>query len=164
MATSLRKNGIEEMPVVDGRVVDVTVDDQLITFQIADGRRLSMPTSWSWRLERASGNQRGNVEIQGGGQIAPWPDVDEDHSWKSVVTGSPAPRPNALLSAKPPNPWPAERIKSLRSRLGITQADFADLMGVRTATVSEWENGRREASPMARRLLDRINASTKSFG
>ena len=152
------------MPVVDGRIVDVTVDDQLITFQIADGRRLSMPTSWSWRLEGASGNQRGNVEIQGGGQIAHWPDVDEDLSWKSVVTGSPAPRPNALLSAKPPNPWPAERIKSLRSRLGITQADFADLMGVRTATVSEWENGRREASPMARRLLDRINASTKSFG
>ena len=164
MATSLRKNGLEEIPIVDGRIVDVTVDDQLITFQIADGRRLSMPTSWSWRLERASKKERQNVEIQGGGQIAHWPDVDEDLSWKSVVTGTPAPRSDELLGVRTPNPWPAERIKSLRSRLGITQGGFAELMGVRTATVSEWENGRREASPMARRLLDRINASTRNFG
>jgi DNA-binding transcriptional regulator YiaG len=152
------------MPPVDGRIVDVTVDDELITFWIADGRRLSLPTSWSWRLERATTQQREKVEIQGGGQIAHWPDIDEDLSWKSVVNGSPAPRNEALLNAEPPNPWPADRIRSLRTRLSVTQTDFADLMGVRTATISEWENGHREPSPMARRLLDRINASTKIFG
>lgn len=91
-------------------------------------------------------------------------DLDEDLSWKSVVTGTPVPRNGDLLDVKPPNPWPAERIRSFRTRLAITQAEFADLMGVRTATISEWENGHRQPSPMARRLLDRVNASTKIYG
>ncbi len=29
-------------------------------------------------------------------------------------------------------------------------------MGVRQATISDWETGKQEPSPMARRLLDRI--------
>ncbi len=38
--------------------------------------------------------------------------------------------------------WDAERIAALRARLGMSQAAFARLLGVRQQTVSEWETGR----------------------
>jgi DNA-binding transcriptional regulator YiaG len=38
----------------------------------------------------------------------------------------------------------------------MSQAAFAERMGVRQATVSDWETGKQSPSPMARRLLDRI--------
>jgi predicted DNA-binding protein (UPF0251 family) len=37
--------------------------------------------------------------------------------------------------------WNSELIKALRLHMGLTQAEFAQRLGVRQATVSEWENG-----------------------
>ncbi|RCJ39852.1 transcriptional regulator [Nostoc punctiforme NIES-2108] len=37
--------------------------------------------------------------------------------------------------------WNSKSIKALRLQMGLTQAEFAKQMGVRQATVSEWENG-----------------------
>ena len=37
--------------------------------------------------------------------------------------------------------WDAARVKSLRAFLGMTQQTFADELGVRQQTVSEWEKG-----------------------
>ncbi|MEH2196490.1 MAG: helix-turn-helix transcriptional regulator [Nostoc sp.] len=37
--------------------------------------------------------------------------------------------------------WNSKSIKALRLQMGLTQAEFATQMGVRQATVSEWENG-----------------------
>ncbi|WP_456085750.1 helix-turn-helix domain-containing protein [Limnoraphis robusta] len=37
--------------------------------------------------------------------------------------------------------WNAELIKALRRYMGLTQAEFAERLGVRRKTVSEWENG-----------------------
>ena len=37
--------------------------------------------------------------------------------------------------------WNSQAIRSLRKRLGQTQAQFAASLGVRRQTVSEWENG-----------------------
>jgi DNA-binding transcriptional regulator YiaG len=37
--------------------------------------------------------------------------------------------------------WNQTTIKSLRKTLKLTQAEFADTLGVRRQTVSEWENG-----------------------
>jgi DNA-binding transcriptional regulator YiaG len=36
--------------------------------------------------------------------------------------------------------WNSELIKALRLHMGLTQAEFADRLGVRQATVSQWEN------------------------
>jgi hypothetical protein len=58
-------------------VVDVSVTDDLITFVLADGRRLSAPTSWSDRLTNATAEERIHLEIEPGGLIVAWPDVDE---------------------------------------------------------------------------------------
>jgi DNA-binding transcriptional regulator YiaG len=38
-------------------------------------------------------------------------------------------------------PWTPSRIRALRRRLGLTQAEFARELGVRQQTVSEWETG-----------------------
>lgn len=37
--------------------------------------------------------------------------------------------------------WNSESIKALRKHMGATQSQFAEQMGVRRQTVSEWENG-----------------------
>jgi DNA-binding transcriptional regulator YiaG len=49
--------------------------------------------------------------------------------------------------------WSAERIARLRARLGLTQANFADELGVRQQTVSEWETGRYEPRGASAKLL-----------
>ncbi len=42
-----------------------------------------------------------------------------------------------------------ERIKRLRGRLGLTQVQFAELMGVSFASVNRWENGQSNPSALA---------------
>ena len=37
--------------------------------------------------------------------------------------------------------WGSESVKALREHLGASQADLANLLGVRQQTVSEWETG-----------------------
>ncbi|HEY5475353.1 MAG TPA: helix-turn-helix domain-containing protein [Tepidiformaceae bacterium] len=39
-------------------------------------------------------------------------------------------------------PWTAQRVSALRSSLQLSQSAFADRLGVRQQTVSEWETGR----------------------
>jgi DNA-binding transcriptional regulator YiaG len=48
-------------------------------------------------------------------------------------------------------------IKRLRLGLGISQAIFAQGLGVSTVLVQGWEQGVREPSPLARRLLDIVS-------
>ncbi len=45
------------------------------------------------------------------------------------------------------------QIKTLRARLGETQPQFAQRLGVSLQTVKSWEGGQRNPSGMARKLL-----------
>ena len=78
---------------VDARVRDVSVTDEAITFHLADGRVISVPLAWSWRLSDATPEQRDNFEILGDGHGVHWPDVDEDLSVDGMFHGIPATRP-----------------------------------------------------------------------
>ena len=78
---------------VDTRVKDVTVTEELITFDLMDGRVISVPLAWSWRLSKATPAQRKNFEIIGDGQGVHWPEVDEDLSAEGMLHGVPAGRP-----------------------------------------------------------------------
>ena len=78
---------------VDARVKTVIVTDDLITFHLVDGRVISVPLVWSWRLSDATPVQRNNHEIIGDGQGVHWPDVDEDISVQGMFNGVPARRP-----------------------------------------------------------------------
>ena len=77
----------------DARVKDAAVTDDLITFHLVDGRVVSVPLVWSWRLSEATPAQRDNYEIIGDGQGVHWPDVDEDLSVEGMFNGIPAHRP-----------------------------------------------------------------------
>jgi len=41
--------------------------------------------------------------------------------------------------------WNADKVKALRDFLGLTQTQFAEELGVRQQTISEWEAGIRAA-------------------
>ena len=56
-----------------------------------------------------------------------------------------------------PGAYSARAVKMTRARLGLSQRMFARLVGVSTILAQSWEQGRREPSPLARRLLDEIN-------
>jgi len=71
-------------------IVDVKVTDELITARLADGRTISAPLAWSWRLSNATPEQRQHFEIIGAGQGVHWPDVEEDISAIGMLTGAPA--------------------------------------------------------------------------
>ncbi len=77
------------------RITHVQVTDETITAQLADGRTISVPLAWSWRLLDATSDQRNNFEIIGSGQGVHWPDVDEDISAFGMLHGTPARRPKA---------------------------------------------------------------------
>ena len=74
----------------DARVKTVTVTDDLITFHLVDGRVISVPLVWSWRLSEATPAQRNNYEIIGDGQGVHWPGIDEDLSVEGLLKGTPA--------------------------------------------------------------------------
>ena len=72
------------------RIASVVVTDDEISATLVDGRRISVPLVWSWRLAGATPQQRQNYEIIGSGQGVHWPDVDEDISAIGMLTGGPA--------------------------------------------------------------------------
>lgn len=73
------------------RSVEVTGD--LIVAHLIDGRTISVPLSWSWRLSDATPEQRARYEIIGQGTGIHWPDIDEDISVRGMLEGAPARRP-----------------------------------------------------------------------
>ena len=73
----------------------VTVSDDEITAVLTDGRTISVPLAWSWRLSEATPEQRSNFRLIAGGEGAHWPDVDEDISVWGMLYGMPAHRPPA---------------------------------------------------------------------
>ena len=79
------------------KFIAIQVTDKQITAELSDGRVISLPLWWSWRLEQASPLQRRNYEIIGPGATAYWPDIDEHLSVDGFLTGSPAPRPPSAI-------------------------------------------------------------------
>lgn len=64
---------------------------------LVDGRSVSVPLAWSWRLSEATPAQRDHWELIGDGICVHWPEVDEDISIEGMLHGTPAPRPTAVL-------------------------------------------------------------------
>jgi hypothetical protein len=77
----------------DPRAVAVEVTDDVISARLADGRTISVPLAWSWRLSDATPEQRARYELLGDGTGIRWADVDEDISTRGMLEGVPARRP-----------------------------------------------------------------------
>jgi hypothetical protein len=79
--------------IVEPRLLNVRITDDEIIAHLIDGRTISVPLAWSWRLSEATPEERQNFKILGDGQGIHWPDVDEDISVEGMLYGSPARRP-----------------------------------------------------------------------
>ncbi len=82
----------------DACIQNVRVTDDEIIAHLADGRVISVPLAWSWRLSEATPAQRAKFRIIGSGQGVHWPEVDEDISVEGMLHGTPAPRPRSVAA------------------------------------------------------------------
>ena len=88
---------------VESKISSVEVSDEAIIARLVDGRVISVPLAWSWRLSEATPAQRRNWELIGDGHGVHWPDIDEDISAEGMLNGIPAQRPGAGRSTRPAN-------------------------------------------------------------
>ncbi len=86
---------------VEVQIQDIRVTDDTITALLTDGRTISVPLAWSWRLSEATPEQRANFEIVGDGEGVHWPGIDEDISAEGMLYGVPAPRPTSAHAVQP---------------------------------------------------------------
>jgi hypothetical protein len=76
------------------RVKDVKFTEDSLSVDLMDGRTISVPLAWYPRLLHASGDQRKNWKLCGGGFGIHWPDINEDLSTEGLLRGAPAPQQN----------------------------------------------------------------------
>ncbi len=91
------------MSIVAGnepRIVSLDITADSIVAQLADGRVISVPLAWSWRLSQATPAQRKHFEILGTGEGVHWPEIDEDISARGMLQGMPA-RPPKEATTRP---------------------------------------------------------------
>ena len=81
------------------RIRNVRITDDEIVANLVDGRVISVPLAWSWRLSDATPAQRSRFRLIGSGQGVHWPEIDEDISVEGMLHGVPAKRPR---SSTPP--------------------------------------------------------------
>ena len=84
--------------ITEPRLIGIDINDSEIKAFLTDGRTISVPLAWSWRLSEATKKQRKHYEIIGDGQGVYWPDVDEDISVEGMLYGLPA-RRHSTVSA-----------------------------------------------------------------
>ena len=82
------------------RIARMEISAETIAAHLADGRVISVPLAWSWRLSEATPAQRANWRLIGDGHGVHWPDVDEDISADGMLNGTPARRPTPLAGAR----------------------------------------------------------------
>lgn len=76
--------------VAEPRLSSVQITEDEIIANLMDGRTISAPLIWSWRLLEATEALRQHFEILGDGQGIHWPDIDEDISVEGMLYGTPA--------------------------------------------------------------------------
>jgi Protein of unknown function (DUF2442) len=65
----------------------VSVSDEALIVDLADGRTITVPLAWFPRLAHGTSSERANWRLIGGGEGIRWPDLDEDISVQSLLAG-----------------------------------------------------------------------------
>jgi hypothetical protein len=79
------------------RIRDIKITSDTIIAYLLDGRVISVPLAWSWRLSEATLAQRAHFRLIGDGEGVHWPELDEDISVEGMLHGIPAHRPQRLV-------------------------------------------------------------------
>jgi len=67
--------------------IKVTVTDEKLAIDLADGRTLIVPLGWYPRLKHATDLERQNWRLLGDGYAIEWPDLDEHIGVEGLVAG-----------------------------------------------------------------------------
>lgn len=68
-------------------VQSVTVSDDALVADLADGRTITVPLAWFPRLAHGTSAERANWRLIAGGEGIHWPELDEDISVESLLAG-----------------------------------------------------------------------------
>jgi len=79
------------------RLATLTLNDETLTADLSDGRRISVPLAWYPRLLHATEQERGHWRLIGDGEGVHWPDLDEDVSAENLILGQPSGESQASL-------------------------------------------------------------------
>ena len=71
----------------DPVAVKVTIAEEQLVVDLADGRSLSVPLAWYPRLVQGSAAERKNWQILGDGYAIEWPDLDEHIGVEGLLAG-----------------------------------------------------------------------------
>jgi DNA-binding transcriptional regulator YiaG len=103
-----------------------------------------------WWSNRSKGALQASAWMEAGYRVE---DVDLDE--QRVTFRKPTTKPQ-VQRVGDTGLWNSELIKELRLHMGLTQAEFAKQLGVRQATVSEWENGLYEPTRSKSKHLELV--------
>ena len=99
---------------VDSRealATQVTVSEDTLSVELADGRTVAAPLAWYPRLAHASAQERNSWRLISGGRGIHWPEVDEDISVDNLLAGQPSAESQSSFKK-----WLAGRVKPVRGR------------------------------------------------
>ena len=74
----------------EARAVDVSVTDEELSVDLADGRTVVVPLAWYPRLVHGTRRERGRWRLIGRGVGIHWSDLDEDISIDGLLAGRPS--------------------------------------------------------------------------
>lgn len=89
----------------------VTVSEDTVSVELADGRTVAAPIAWYPRLSHASAAERNSWRLISGGRGIHWPEVDEDISVDNLLNGQPSTESQNSFKK-----WLAGRAKPIRGR------------------------------------------------
>jgi len=78
---------ISETELREAMAQSVSVTDDSLSVDLADGRTIVVPLAWFPRLESGAPAERANWRFIGDGDGIHWPDLDEDISVASLLAG-----------------------------------------------------------------------------
>ena len=71
-------------------IARVTITDDTLAVDLADGRSISAPLAWYPQLFHGTPSERENLRLIGRGGGIHWPDLDEDISVENLLVGQPS--------------------------------------------------------------------------
>jgi len=88
---------------------NVTITDDALTVDLADGRTIAVPLAWYPRLLHGKSEERDKWRLIGDGEGIHWPELDEDISVENLLFGK-----SSGESQRSFKRWLAERAERMK--------------------------------------------------
>ncbi len=95
-----------DVEIQEARARAVRITEDSLTVDLVDGRTVIVPLVWFPRLWHGSPDERGRLEIFGDGAYVHWPELNEDLTIASLLSGR-----RSGESSKSLKKWSAARRK-----------------------------------------------------